>query len=120
MCDIKQERRDEERVEAKQAIDRESRGVFMCPNCDNEAVTVVYCGNTPCGFRGCPECMTFDGAEHNYFCSPECIKKVVIRGVEMGLLSCDDVDKAETILREALARFNEIENSPHKVVGADE
>jgi len=102
-----------ERIEAKQAIDREDRGVFLCPNCGHETTTMARCGHAPCGLAGCPECMSFIEQDYHYFCSPECIKKRVINRMQMRLLDHQDLaclNEAESLLRDTVSRLKEIDS----------
>ena len=104
------ERKDEERIEAKQAIDREDRGVILCPNCGFETPAAVYCGNSECGFCGCPDCMVFDESFHTWFCSKECLMKWYIHKMLMQILDYGSKDLTKTlgIIRETLERVDKI------------
>ena len=114
MSDLATERRDDEREEQQKAIDRESRGVVLCPNCGKETPAVIYCGFTECQFVGCLDCMENHGS-FSWHCSPECAIKLLIHQILMGILSSGSKDIKTNIIfiQTNLAKINEIRaNTP--------
>ena len=97
MMDTKQDRAESERFDALERLDRDQRGMRLCPTCGAEIVVVHRCGCKGCPVVGCKFCMLFDADYGEFFCGEFCLTGRLIEKVDQATKNIDQlIQKGQT------------------------
>ncbi len=80
--DFNEERAFEERKDLLEQQDRERRGVHFCDCCGKETKEDVHCDGPGCKVYGCKKCMFYDAPSIGWYCSEDCLGKMLSKQLE--------------------------------------